>query len=130
MAQQTIADGSGQETLPPEIESVLDNTNSSVLEERVRELYAAMVDNETVEQSMSLEWTEVTDGHDFFNLVIEPEENWTKEGQLGLDQFHIILGPRGGIQTARKDSVFTEAVDYSDKRHAYERIKSMVSRMS
>jgi len=110
------------------VEAELEQSNSSQLKRRVRKIYNAMVENERVEQSMEID---VHYGdHDNTTLTIEPEENWTNEGELGMDQFHIILGPRGGIRLAHERSVFTGTREFEDDKHAFKRILSAVDGMA
>ena len=110
------------------VEAELEQSNSSQLKRRVRKIYNAMVENDTVEQSMDIE-VHYTD-HDATTLTIEPEENWTNEGELGMDRFHIILGPRGGVRLAHERSVFTDPRKFEDDKHAFKRILSAIDGMA
>lgn len=49
------------------------------------------------------------------SISIESDESIFNEGEIGADSFHIILGPQGGVHTARKRSMLTEPRDYLDE---------------
>lgn len=126
MSTQKGGASSSQENLPSEIELALEKTNSTVLERRVRRLYAAMANNEKVEQSMSVTWL---DDIDCFEIIIDPDDDWSNKGEFGFEWFQIILGPRGGIRVAQKSHVLTGVVHYEEEKHAYKKIENTVGRM-
>jgi hypothetical protein len=109
--------------LPEEVDNELDKSNSTQLRKRFRRLYAAMQENEKVDLYFdSVEVHYAGGEHRLTSVVIDSHDNWNEKGSFGFDRFHLILGPRGGVNHADKTSVLGGVVDYSDKRRAFGRI--------
>ena len=70
------------------------------------------------------------DGSELTSISITPNELWHEEGDLGFDTFHVVLGPRGGVRTAKRRPVLAGTRDYSDRKRAFEQLVDAVRRSS
>lgn len=48
------------------------------------------------------------------SISIRPTTSWYSKGELGLDSFHIILGPQGGLRQASKSTTLGEEKNLND----------------
>lgn len=70
------------------------------------------------------------DGSDLTSITIVPNENWTVKGERGLDRFHVILGPRGGVRMSKRSSVMLGDREYHDEKQAWRKTLRAIEGMS
>jgi hypothetical protein len=91
----------------------LDDLHSRLAERLTEVVEAAREADVENEVEIEVEY----DDSDLTSVHVRPLEDWTQEGEKGMDRYHLILGKGGAVKSARRSSVFTGDKEFT--RHQY-----------
>jgi hypothetical protein len=102
---------------------------SGQLQTRIQKIVDAV--NESQKESLrhEVEITRINES-ELVSISVKPLTDWTEEGQLGTQRWHIILGPRGAVHHSVKSEMFVDDVELHKKTNAFGRTVSRLERLT
>lgn len=96
------------------------------LESKLNEIEALVDENDAYD--LEVTYSPYSGGSDRVSLTIDSDECIANEGELGEYNFHIILGPRGGLKLATRHSILSGSKDYLERYSTISRAWSRLTR--